>query len=115
MCVGLPMTVRENQGGFALCAPYGEEDGAGTPVDLALVPEARKGDHLLVFLGLARAVLTPVEAARIRDALNAVAQLATGAADGNAIVASGFADLFSTPPSLPPHLEAARAAGLEQA
>lgn len=118
MCVGIPMTVQSVKGAFALCAARLPDGALTAPqqVDMALVPEARTGDDVLVFLGLARALLSADEAARIRAALESVAALSV-AQDGTqaAIIARGFADLCEQPPRLPPHLEAARLAGLKEA
>lgn len=118
MCVGIPMTVQSVEGTFALCAARLPDGALATPqrVDMALVPEARTGDHVLVFLGLARAQLSAQEAARIRAALESVAALSVAEEGASAeIIARGFADLCEQPPRLPPHLEAARLAGLEEA
>ncbi|RFD21356.1 HypC/HybG/HupF family hydrogenase formation chaperone [Komagataeibacter melaceti] len=118
MCVGIPMTVQSVCDGYGLCiatlpgAPPREER-----VDMALLPEAGPGDQVLVFMGLARTRLEAGEAARIAAALGALAALSRpdGAQAVSDVVARGFADLCAGPPRLPPHLEAARAAGLEEA
>ncbi|MBB2168015.1 HypC/HybG/HupF family hydrogenase formation chaperone [Gluconacetobacter aggeris] len=120
MCVGIPMTVRAVRGVMAECEA---ERSEGQPacrelVDITLVPDARPGDELLVFLGLARSRLDAEEASRIRAALGALAALAGPGPDAarvQDVVARGFADLCDAPPRLPPHLEAALAAGLEEA
>lgn len=44
-------------------------------INVALTPEARVGDHVLVHVGLAIAVLDPDEAARVLRALAALPQL----------------------------------------
>ncbi|TDP46295.1 hydrogenase expression/formation protein HypC [Zavarzinia compransoris] len=87
--------------------------GAGPEaVDLTLVPEARPGDWVLVFLGVARRRLEAAEAGRIAAALSGLA----AAMDGrDADIDALFPDLAGRTPSLPPHLEAARAAGLKKA
>ncbi|WP_345191591.1 HypC/HybG/HupF family hydrogenase formation chaperone [Gluconacetobacter tumulicola] len=120
MCVGIPMTVRAVRGVMAECEA---EQPEGQParreqVDITLVSDARPGDELLVFLGLARSRLDAEEASRIRAALGALAALAAPGPDAarvQDVVARGFADLCDAPPRLPPHLEAALAAGLEEA
>ncbi|WP_246379665.1 HypC/HybG/HupF family hydrogenase formation chaperone [Gluconacetobacter johannae] len=120
MCVGIPMTVRAVHGAMADCEADQPE---GVParreqVDIALVPDARPGDELLVFMGLARSRLGAEEARSIRAALAALAALAAPGGDAahvQDVVARGFADLCDAPPRLPPHLEAALAAGLEEA
>ncbi|WP_042694321.1 HypC/HybG/HupF family hydrogenase formation chaperone [Azospirillum sp. B506] len=84
------------------------EDGA--VIDLSLVPDAGPGDWVLGFLGAARRLLEPEEAAQILDALAAMA----AALDGERLDGA-FADLTDREPTLPPHLEAARAAGLTEA
>ncbi|GAB6968763.1 hypothetical protein JCM25156A_28010 [Komagataeibacter kakiaceti JCM 25156] len=117
MCVGIPMTIHTVSDGYGLCtatlpgAARREEQ-----VDLALVPDAGPGDQVLVFMGLARTRLDAAEAARITAALGALAALSgpDGAVGVSDVVARGFADLCAAPPRLPPHLEAALAAGLEE-
>ena len=122
MCLGIPMKVLHREAGMALCMV---EPRAGDTqparqeqVDTILVPDAREGDYLLVFMGMARARLEPQEAQRLQDALLALATLATAQVDcGTAeqIVSRGFADLCDAPPRLPPHLQAAFDAGLTEA
>lgn len=120
MCVGIPMVVRGMEGAFALCTPLEGaplERGIAERVDMALVPEAEPGDFVLVFLGLARSVLSEAEARRIAGALGAVAALSEAPPEEEAqsVIRRAFADLLDRPPSLPPHLEAARLAGREDA
>lgn len=118
MCVGIPMTVQSMEGAFALCAARLPDGTLATPerIDMALVPEARPGDDVLVFMGLARAPLSAEEAARIRAALETVSALSVAEDGAHAeIITRGFADLCDNPPRLPPHLEAARLAGLKEA
>lgn len=76
-------------------------------VDLALLPEARPGDHVLVFLGAGRRLLDANEAAQIAQALAAVEAVMRG--DTTSIDAA-FADLAGREPMLPPHLAAEFAA-----
>ncbi len=103
MCIGIPLRLSAIDGIVGRA-----EDGAA--IDLSLVPEAGPGDWVLGFLGAARRLLEPEEAAQILDALAAMA----AALDGEALD-SAFADLTGREPTLPPHLEAARAAGLTEA
>ncbi|KAA0576607.1 HypC/HybG/HupF family hydrogenase formation chaperone [Azospirillum sp. B21] len=103
MCIGIPLRLTAVDGIVGRA-----EDGSA--IDLSLVPEACSGDWVLGFLGAARRLLAPEEAAQILDALAAMA----AALDGEALD-SAFADLTSREPTLPPHLEAARAAGLTEA
>lgn len=76
-------------------------------VDLALLPEARPGDHVLVFLGAGRRLLDAEEAEQIAQALAAVEAVMRG--DATSIDAA-FADLTAREPTLPPHLAAEFAA-----
>lgn len=110
MCLGLPMCIEEVEGTFALC----RAEGARERVDLALVPEARAGDHVLVFQGTARRLLDADEARLITDALAGVAAIMAGEADA-ASIDRAFADLADREPTLPPHLAAAYAAGRKEA
>lgn len=103
MCIGIPLRLTAVDGIVGRA-----EDGSA--VDLSLVPEAGPGDWVLGFLGAARRLLEPEEASQILDALAAMA----AALDGEALD-SAFADLTGREPTLPPHLEAARAAGLTEA
>ncbi len=103
MCIGVPMRILTVDG---VAGTAGDWAGNPVAIDLSLLPDARPGDWVLSFLGTARRRIEPDEAARIRDALAAMAAAMTGERDEDA-----FADLTSRPPTLPPHLEAARAAG----
>lgn len=98
MCVGIPVQV------LAVDGIRGEviEDGRPGLVDLSLTPEARPGDWVLAFLGAAREVLTPDQAAQISAALSGLRSLMAGGDLGDA-----FADLEARSPQLPPHLQAA--------
>lgn len=109
MCIGLPMRIESRTGDSAACTG---PDGFAT-VDLALVPEARVGDYVLVFLGSARRLLEAAEARRIAEALSAMAAVMAGTADASALDRA-FADL-DREPQLPPHLAAALAAGRTEA
>lgn len=110
MCIGLPMRIETVLGSSGRCRHGGETH----LVDLALVPEAVAGDHVLVFLGAARRRLDAAEAAQIAEALAGLAAAFAGTGDAAALDAA-FADLAGRAPALPPHLEAARAAGLKEA
>lgn len=105
MCLGVPLRLISVEG-IAGLATDGDTDSL---IDLSLTPDARPGDWVLAFLGAARERLEPDEAARIRAALAGLAAVMAGGDAGDA-----FADL-DRPPALPPHLEAARRAGLEKA
>lgn len=102
MCVGIPVLLTACDGirGEAL------EEGAPVLVDLSLTPEAQPGDWLLCFLGAAREVISAQAAQQIASALAGLRAVMTGGDAGDA-----FADLDQREPSLPPHLQAALAAG----
>lgn len=102
MCVGVPLLLTSVQGivGRALDGDRPET------VDLSLTPDAKPGDWVLNFLGTAHAILPEDEALKIRAALNGLASLMHGGTLGDA-----FADLEARTPELPPHLQAALAAG----
>ncbi|PTW51377.1 MULTISPECIES: HypC/HybG/HupF family hydrogenase formation chaperone [Rhodovulum] len=99
MCVGEPMRLIAIDG----IAGRTEE---GALIDLSLTPEARVGDWVLTFLGAARDLLDPDEAQKIRAALDGLRAVMAGGSAGDA-----FADLEAREPTLPPHLQAALAAG----
>lgn len=113
MCLGLPMRVEEVHGTFALCSAEGRVERVER-VDLALVPDAARGDHVLVFQGAARRLLDADEARLIAEALSGVAAIMAGDVDESRI-ARAFADLVDREPTLPPHLAAAYAAGRKEA
>lgn len=110
MCVGMPMRIDEVSGLMARCSA----DGASESVDLSLVPEAKVGDHVLVFLGAARRLLEEEEARLMAEALASLSALMAGEAD-QAAIDEAFSDLTSREPALPPHLAAAYAAGRKEA
>jgi hydrogenase expression/formation protein HypC len=85
-------------------------DGQTGSVDLSLVGPQEPGTWVLEFLGAAREVLDPENAARISRALGGLRSLMNGGDLGDA-----FADLDAREPALPPHLEAARLAGAKTA
>ena len=96
MCIGIPMQVVEPRDGFAVCRSQDELHR----IDTLLVGEQPAGTWLLTFLGSAREVLTPRDAAQILDALQAVQLALQG--DGN--VDHLFQDLVDREPELPGHL-----------
>lgn len=104
MCIATPMRLDHVDGIHGLAG--------GETVDLSLAPQAVAGDWVLVFLGVARRVLEAAEAARILAALEGLAAVMRG---GGADLDHLFADLAGREPALPPHLEAARAAGRKEA
>ncbi|WP_029011323.1 HypC/HybG/HupF family hydrogenase formation chaperone [Azospirillum halopraeferens] len=101
MCIGIPLRLTAVDGVVGRC-----EDGSA--IDLSLLPEARPGDWVLGFLGTARRALDAAEAHLIREALDAVAAAMRGEPCHLTGPAAGG-------PTLPPHLEAARAAGRTEA
>lgn len=102
MCVGVPLRV-DSINGIAATARNGAHVET---IDLSLTPEARVGDWLLTFLGTSRAVISEDEAQKISAALDGLRAVMQGDGLGDA-----FADLESTGPQLPPHLQAALDAG----
>ena len=102
MCVGLPLRILTIDG----IAAQAEADGHRELIDLSLTPEARVGDWVLTFLGASREVISEDEAAKISAALQGLRAVMQGEGLGDA-----FADLDASGPQLPPHLQAALAAG----
>lgn len=102
MCVGVPLLLTEVNGILG----HGMNGTRSEAVDLSLLPEAQPGDWILGFLGTAHSLLSEDEALKIRAALHGLQSLMQGGDLGDA-----FADLEARPPSLPPHLQAALAAG----
>lgn len=102
MCLGVPLLLQSVDGivGQAL------DGDLPALVDLSLTPEARPGDWVLTFLGAAREVIGEDDAQKIRAALGGLQSLMLGGDLGSA-----FADLEQRSPELPPHLQAALAAG----
>ena len=96
MCIGIPMQVAEPRSRYALC----RADGESREVDMILVGEQPAGTWVLVFLGAAREVIAGEDAARIGDALRALALIAQGETDVDHL----FADLTGREPELPEHL-----------
>ncbi len=106
MCIGLPMQIKENGFGFALC----EGMGVQKEVDTMLIGEQPPGTWVLVFLNSAREVLTEDNARKITDAVQAVDmimasdnQISTQALNTDCIDAL-FADLIDREPPKPPSL-----------
>ena len=99
MCIGRPVRILS-------CEGIVGRTEAGEAVDLSLTGPVETGTWVLEFLGAARGVLTPEEAALIAEALDGLASVMAGHGPGGA-----FSDLTGRAPALPPHLEAARAAG----
>jgi len=65
MCLAIPARIESIEAGWAAV----ELDGIRTSVILALVPEARKGDWVLVHAGYAIAMLDEQEARQTYDLL----------------------------------------------
>ncbi|MDF0600227.1 HypC/HybG/HupF family hydrogenase formation chaperone [Psychromarinibacter sp. C21-152] len=103
MCVGVPMRIAAVDG-IAGTTAYGEM------VDLSLTGPVAPGTWVLTHLGSAREVISAEEARLIADALDGLRSVMAGGGAGGA-----FADLENRDPALPPHLEAARAAGKREA
>ena len=99
MCVGIPETVVSCEGLVGLTA-------TGRRIDLMLTGPVAPGTHVLTHLGCAREIIDAQEAALIAAALDGLDRIMQGGDLGDA-----FADLEARAPALPPHLEAARAAG----
>lgn len=102
MCIGIPMRVIESGPGYAHCEGLGQT----REVDTLLVGDVAPGTWLLVFLDSAREILSEVDAQRIGEAVQAVAQVMGGditAAD-TAAIDGLFADLVDREPPKPPSL-----------
>jgi len=100
MCIGIPMQVAEVRSRYALCHANGES----REVDMALVGEQPVGTWVLVFLDAAREVISTLDAARIGDALQALALVVQGETNVDHL----FADLIGREPELPDHLKPQR-------
>lgn len=76
MCLAVPGRLLDISGAGDLM-PTGRVDFGGVvkAVNLAYVPEARVGDHLLVHVGFAISVIDPLEAERIFSHLQALGEL----------------------------------------
>jgi hydrogenase expression/formation protein HypC len=95
--MGIPMQVLEMRGTHALC----EADGRQEIVDMILVGEQPVGTWILNFLGSAREVLSPENAAQISQAMTALSQIMQGTEQIDHL----FADLIDREPQLPEHLQ----------
>ncbi|MCU4654187.1 HypC/HybG/HupF family hydrogenase formation chaperone [Roseibacterium sp. SDUM158016] len=102
MCIGIPVEIVEVKGLSGLARDG--EDVVG--VDLSLTGPVAPGTWVLNFLGTAREVLDPDEARKIRAAVGALQSVMAGGEIGDA-----FDDIEARGPRLPPHLQAAKAAG----
>lgn len=102
MCIGTPMQITAIDG-IAAQATDGQQSQL---IDLSLTPDAQVGDWLLTFLGASREIISAGEAQKITAALHALKAIMQGHTPGDA-----FADIEETGPQLPPHLQAALAAG----
>ena len=106
MCIGIPMRVREIDGGLALCeAP----DGGLRRVNALLVAEAVPGDMLLVHVDSAVRRLDEDEARAIGDAVQALSLAMQGEN-----VDHLFADLIDRTPELPAHLREATGESIQK-
>lgn len=106
MCIGIPLKIAEIDGLRAVAG-----NGTRTEVlDMSLVGTQPVGTWVLSFLGAARDVISADDAKLIGDALAGLERVMAGGDLGDA-----FADLDARSPELPPHLAAARAAGLSEA
>lgn len=102
MCIGIPMIITAKDGNRGRASRKGIEED----LDLSLTPEVEVGQHVLAFLGAAREIITAQFAAEVEGA-HAALEAAMSGGD----VDAGFADLVNREPALPPHLQAALAAG----
>lgn len=102
MCIGVPMQVLDAGPGWALC----DNGGSREQIDMRLVGDQPAGAWVLVFLGAAREVLGEAEALKIRDAVEALTLIASGANIDHL-----FADLIDREPQLPEFLRPQREEG----
>ena len=102
MCVGTPMQIVKVYG-IAAEATDGQRDEL---IDLSLTGPLPIGTWVLTHLGCARAAISAKEAQLIGAALDGLRAVMAGGGLGDA-----FADLDARSPELPPHLQAAHAAG----
>ncbi len=87
MCIGVPMQVIEQRDLMALCRGRGKEEMVNT----MLIGPQEPGTWILNFIGSAREVLTPEEAKKTNDALDALEKIMRG--DEDVDVDTYFADL----------------------
>ncbi len=106
MCIGIPMQIKEQVFGSAICEGMGHK----REVDTLLVGEQPIGTWLLVFLNSAREILTEEEATKIMDAVKAIdivmsngGQISQNGMDSKAIEAL-FSDLIDREPQKPESL-----------
>lgn len=97
MCIGIPMQITEVEGGYAWCEGMGERKR----IDTLLTGEQAVGTWVLVFMDSAREVLTPEDAQRISQAVQAV----NLAMQGETNLEYLFADLVESEPQLPDFLK----------
>lgn len=96
MCLGIPMRVIRHEGVFAIC----EGRGGTRRLDMSLLGEQQAGTWVLAHLEWAREVLTPEQAEKILDALDALERVMRGDTD----IEDLFADLTGREPQLPEFL-----------
>jgi hydrogenase expression/formation protein HypC len=96
MCIGAALQVVELEGSCAWC----ECDEVRERIDMLLVGPQAPGTWVLASLGVARRVLSDVEAGQARAARQALA----AALAGDTGVDAFFADLLGREPQLPAHL-----------
>lgn len=114
MCIGIPMQVIECGGVAASHARCRAADGEHR-IDTLLIGEVAPGDWLLCSLGVARERIDAAHADSIRRALAALGAVRDAPADAASAVHAAFADLIEREPTLPPHLQALRAAPADPA
>jgi hydrogenase expression/formation protein HypC len=98
MCVARPMQVIAIDAGFARCSDH---RGAEAQLDLSLVGDAKPGQWLLAFHGVAREILDESRALEIARAVDAVEAAMRGEAPD---VVAAFPDLVNREPQLPEFL-----------
>ena len=96
MCIGTPLQVVQVEESHAWC----EADGQRERLDMTLVGMQPPGTWVLAFMGAARQVMSPEEAAQGRSGRHALAAVLAGHSDVDAF----FADLVGREPQLPAHL-----------
>lgn len=104
MCVGDAMQLIAVDG---IAGTAKNDSGQSVLIDLSLIPDAKKGDWVVSFLGTAREIVSADEAHKIMAAVAGLRAVMQGKDLGQA-----FADLDERAPTLPPHLQAALDAGL---
>ncbi|HHI71853.1 MAG TPA: HypC/HybG/HupF family hydrogenase formation chaperone [Rhodobacteraceae bacterium] len=88
MCLGIPMQVIESHSGHAICA----HGNGKRRIDTMLVGDQPPGTWLLVFIDAAREILSPEDAERIGNALNALDDVMAG---GSGNIDAMFADIIA--------------------